>query len=257
MIKYIILGIIQGLTESLPLDTQSHIYLLKNLLNTKAFNNPILNIGILLAIIIIFRKEITKLTKAFCLYFIKKDNKKYQTKFKETILIFICAIFITIAKIFFLNKFEITSTKNIIINFIINAILLFFIKKNKNSINKPLTYKKALLIGLLELTSLIPGISQITITLFLMYIFKQNTKTSFRYTFLIYLLSNIIPITLNISHLSLTTYDSINYCIGILTNTIISYFTILYLEDLLHKNKVWKLSIYCILIALFTTIWFR
>ena len=67
MIKYIILGIIQGLTESLPLDTQSHIYLLKNLLNTKAFNNPILNIGILLAIIIIFRKEITKLTKAFCL----------------------------------------------------------------------------------------------------------------------------------------------------------------------------------------------
>lgn len=259
MIKYIILGIIQGLTEPLPINTTAHISLLKNLLNTKAFNTPLLNIGILISIIIILKDFIKNLLKSLTFYFIKKDKKKYKSNIKELILIIFCSLFISIGKIIFLNKFTITTNKQIIISFILNALLLIFLKKyrKENSQNDKLSYKKAILIGILELIGICPYISQITLTLFLFYLFRQDIKTTFKYTFLIYFLSNFVPIIINISNLTLNQSENIYYIIGIITNTLTSFFIINWLQKLLKNNKIWKLSSYCILIAIFTLIWFR
>ena len=82
-IKYIILGIIQGITEPLPISSSGHIYLFKNIFGTELFNTLnfeiISNFGSFLAIAFIFRKDIIKLLKETFNYLFIKD-KKYKSK---------------------------------------------------------------------------------------------------------------------------------------------------------------------------------
>ena len=61
-IKYIILGILQGITEPLPISSSGHIFLFKALFNTNMFNDfnleIFLNFASFIAIFIIFKNDI-------------------------------------------------------------------------------------------------------------------------------------------------------------------------------------------------------
>ena len=84
---YLILGIIQGFTEPLPISSSGHIFLFKNIFNTNMFNDLnfeiIANFGSFLAILFIFRKSIIDLVTAFFTYIFKKEKRKENlSKFK-------------------------------------------------------------------------------------------------------------------------------------------------------------------------------
>lgn len=82
LIKYIILGIIQGFTEPLPISSSGHIFLIKNLFNTNMFNDLnleiFLNFASFIAIFIIFNKDIIRLIKGFFTYISSKGKKCYK-----------------------------------------------------------------------------------------------------------------------------------------------------------------------------------
>ena len=66
-LKYIILGIIQGITEPLPISSSGHLLIFKELFNTNMFNDlnfeVMVNFGSFIAILIIFWKEKNKSSK--------------------------------------------------------------------------------------------------------------------------------------------------------------------------------------------------
>ena len=136
LIKYAILGIIQGLTEPLPISSSGHLLVFKNLFNTNMFNDLnfeiVVNFASFIAILFIFRKDIIKLIKSFFLYlFGQKDNrKKYKDDFKYCMLIVIGSIPVGIAGILFKDKIEsILATPKIVgFAFLITALALFIIK---------------------------------------------------------------------------------------------------------------------------------
>ena len=72
-IKYIILGIIQGITEPLPISSSGHLLIFRELFNTNMFNDLnfeiIVNFASFLAISFIYRKNIIKLIKDSINYF--------------------------------------------------------------------------------------------------------------------------------------------------------------------------------------------
>ena len=77
MLKYIVLGLIQGLTETIPVSSSGHLMILKRLMDVNVDFDTIAiltNFGSLIAIIILFWNNLVKLVKNFFIYLFKKDK---------------------------------------------------------------------------------------------------------------------------------------------------------------------------------------
>ena len=112
LIKYVILGIIQGLTEPLPISSSGHLLIFRELFNTNMFNDlnfeVMVNFGSFIAILIIFWKDIVRLVTNFFKYLFadKKDKKKYYEDFKYCMLIVVGSIPVGIIGLIFKDKIE-------------------------------------------------------------------------------------------------------------------------------------------------------
>ena len=87
-LSYALLGLLQGVTEPIPVSSSGHLRLFLEIFKIKSTDlnfEIIVNFGSLLAILFIFRKDIIKLIKNFFNYLLKKD-KKYLPDFKYSLL---------------------------------------------------------------------------------------------------------------------------------------------------------------------------
>ena len=133
-LKYIILGIIQGLTEPLPISSSGHLVIFKNLFNLDSLNDLnfeiIVNFASFLAISFIYRKDIIKLIKDNINY-LKTKNYKYENSFKYILLIILACIPAGILGLLFKDKIDLISTnvKYIGIALLITSLALFIVRK--------------------------------------------------------------------------------------------------------------------------------
>jgi len=134
-IKYIILGIIQGITEPLPVSSSGHIFLFKNLFNTELFNTLnfeiISNFGSFLAILFIFRYDIIKLIKNFFTFIFNKEKRNdNKDGFMYVIKMMISTIPVGISGILFNDYLEsnYTSLKMLACSFMFTALMLYIVR---------------------------------------------------------------------------------------------------------------------------------
>lgn len=175
MIEVLILSLIQGVTEFIPVSSSSHLILISHLLKFDEQSLAIdvsLHIGSFLAILFYFRKEIINF---------------YQNK-ELFIKIFLSSIPVLIVGFLLIQTNLIDKIRNIEViawTTIIFGILLFVSDKFKlkNEVYKDFTLKSALIIGTFQVLSLVPGVSRsgITITAARILNFKRfdSAKISF------------------------------------------------------------------------------
>ncbi|MCI8394712.1 MAG: UDP pyrophosphate phosphatase [Bacilli bacterium] len=268
LLEYIIFGIIQGLTEPLPISSSGHLVLLKNIFNTNLFSDLnfeiVVNFGSFLAILIIFWKDILNLIQAFFQYvFQKEKRKKYTADFKYCLLILIGSVPVGIAGILLKDQVEslLSGVKVLGIAFLITSIALFLVRNAKGTKkDHDITYKDAIIIGLLQMVALFPGISRSGTVLVGCLLCGLERETSLKYTFMLYFPVSIASMGLgvldimesgNISHLILP------YTCGLIASGVITYFSYQWLSNWVKKGKLWKFSIYCFLLSIFIFIYFR
>lgn len=162
----IILGIIQGLTEFLPVSSSGHLLLFYEIFGIKGDTillSIIFHIATLLAVVIYYRKEIIKLIKnPFC-----KTNIKLVITTIFTVIVYLLfrplidktfngeylfIFFILTAVILYISDY--VAEKNVILKRQINMPI------NYNITNLPITYKQAIIIGISQGLACIPGISR-------------------------------------------------------------------------------------------------
>ncbi len=265
---YIILGIIQGFTEPLPISSSGHLVLFKNLFNTKMLNDVnfeiVVNFGSFIAIFLIFWKDILKLITAFFGYiFQKKKRKVYEKDFKYCLLIILGSIPVGIAGLLFKDAVDTWSgnMKLLGFSFLITAFMLFLVRKcNGKKEDYDISYKDAIFIGLLQMVALIPGISRSGTVLVGCLLCKISRKASLKYTFMLYLPVSVASMGLGVFDLFKSGNLSslfIPYTLGLFVAGIVTYFSYRWLSKLVQNGKLWKFAIYCFLLSLFVLFYFR
>ncbi len=267
ILTYIILGIIQGITEPLPISSSGHIYLFKNVFNTNIFNSLnfeiISNFGSFLAIFIIFWKDIKELIIAFFSYIFKADTRsKNIKKFWYCIFIIISTIPVGITGILFKNKLEnLYSLNGLAIAFLITALALFIVRNIKGTKeDDDITLKDAIIIGLFQAVTIIPGISRSGTVLVACLLCGLKRDTALKYTFILYFPVSVATLLLGVSDLANTaelTNMIIPYLAGMVAAGVITYFSYQWLSNWVKNGKLWKFSIYCLCLAIFIFIYFR
>ena len=175
MIEIIILSLVQGVTEFLPISSSSHLIIISNYLNLENQSLVVdvsLHIGSFIAVVVYFKKDIFNFIK----------NKEFLFK------ILISSIPVLLIGFFLVQTNLIEKIRNIKIiawTTLLFGILLFFSDKFKleKSIDNNFNYKSAIFIGFFQVLSLIPGVSRsgiaITAARFLNYKRVDSAKISF------------------------------------------------------------------------------
>ena len=259
IIKYIILGIIQGFTEPLPISSSGHVYILRNILNIGELTDLnfeiIVNFGSLIAILLIYYKDIKKLVTNFFKYFTIK-NEETKNDFKYCLLIILGVIPIGIVGFLFKDQIEnfLNSTKIIGISFLITALFLYLVRNIKGKKDdKQLTWKDAIIIGIVQIIAVIPGISRSGSTLITALFCNIKRESALKYSFMLY-----IPISVGTTLLGikdLITMPNIHemiipYGLSFIASLIVSFFTLKWFMNVVKKGKFIYFSIYCLTIGL-------
>ena len=268
LLKYIFLAIIQGLTEPLPISSSGHMFLFKSLFNTNMFNDLnyeiICNFGSFLAILYLFKKDVIKLIKSFFTFIFKKEKRNTnKSMFLYCIYIIISTIPVIITGFLFKDYIE-NKFSNIIFlgfAFLLTALSLFLVRNIKgNKDDNDITLKDAIIIGLFEAVTIIPGISRSGTVLVACLICKLKRETALKYTFMLYFPVSLGAMVLSVSDLleSNTLVKMIlPYTLGIIIAGIITYLSYNWLANWVKKGKLKYFAIYCLLLALFIFIYFR
>lgn len=266
IIKYIFLGILQGLTEPLPISSSGHIYICKALFNTSLFSDLnleiFLNFASFIAILIILRKDIFDIIKG-SLKYIRYRREKDKKKFKYLLLMIISTIPVGVIGLIFNQSLSDLLSKNVFIvgfGFIVTALALILVmNEDGKKDDDEITYMDAILIGLCQAVSIVPGISRCGVVLVACLLCGLKKEASLKYTFMLYLpvsvgtmilgIGDVITIGIDISLL-------IYYLIGMVFACITTYISYKWLSKLLVGGKLWAYSIYLFAVALFTIIYF-
>lgn len=189
--KAIVLGIIQGTTEFIPISSTAHLRIIPALLGWKdigAAYTAVIQIGTLIATLIYFRKDIFSLTEGFIQAFKKKD---FLTNYESRIfiLIIIGTIPISVCGLLFKRFIEGEARGLYVISaaLILLAVVLYIAEKvsSKKKDLSEITVKDGIVIGCAQALALIPGSSRsgVTITAGLFRGLKRDVAA--RYSFLL------------------------------------------------------------------------
>jgi len=244
LLQAIILGIIQGITEWLPISSSAHLVILEHLFKIKeplAFT-AVLHFSSLIAILIIFRKSINNIISSL----IELDLKSENSKMAFYILIGTMPILLSgyLLKDLF-NKFF-TNLFLVGIALTINGLILLISQLNLN--NKKLNMKNTFIIGLTQALALIPGISRSGITISTGLLQGINKEKVATFSFLL----AIIPI-IGATFLNLKTIEITNYSLLIISSIItliISLISLKFLLNIIKKAKFHYFGYYCLILGL-------
>lgn len=270
MIKYVvytILGFIQGFTEPLPISSSGHLMLFNYVFNVDFLNDVnfliISNFASFLAILFIFRKDIIVLTKSFFTYLRKKDKRKeLKSKYKYCWLIIIGTIPVCITGLLLKDFVEKDVSPQFLgVAFLITSLSLFIVRNLKGKKNdEDITYKDTFLIGLLQAITICPGISRSGTVLVGCLLCGLSRPAALKYTFMLYFPVSIASMSLEI--IDLLKIPNLNeliplYGTGFIVAGIVTLISYKWLSKLVKEGKLWKFSIYTMILALFIFIYFR
>ena len=266
LIEYLLLGILQGITEPIPVSSSGHLLILQTII--EKFHQgldinfevlaTITNFGSLIAIIIIFWKDIVSLVESFFKYIFKKDrSKKVSNDFSYCLKIIIATIpagvmGLVATKLGLLVKLE-ENVKFIGLMLLLTALFLFLIRNFKGKKDRDkITFMDSIVVGLCQMISIIPGISRSGATIVGGMFRNIKRESAFNFSFILYIPISIATSILGVKDLfdmTISTGDMILYIIAALMALIFTYIFTKWFSKIVKEGKLIYFSIYCVILG--------
>lgn len=256
-LEAIILGLIQGLTEFLPVSSSGHLSIGKFLFGIEQNNltfEVVVHTATVLSTIVVFRKSIWNLVKGLFTF-------KYNSETEYICKILVSLIPVMIVGLFFKDYVEQIFGSGLLvvgIALFVTSLLLFLSERLSPKNPKPLSYKSAFIMGLAQAVAVIPGLSRSgsTISAGLLCGVDKNKVTEFSF------LMVLIPI-LGESFLQLVSGDlsiastsigAMPLLLGFLSAFLSGLFACKVMISIVRKAKLSWFAIYCLIAALFSIV---
>ena len=254
----IILGLIQGVTEFLPVSSSGHLELTKAILGTDTLPQEsllftiVLHFATALSTLVVFRKEVVALVKGL---FVLRWNT--ETKFSLNILISM----IPAALIGFFLEDILATLFNGAIAFVgimlwVTAFLLYWANKAKPT-DKAVSYRNAFGIGVAQAVALLPGISRSGATISTAVLLGVDKDKAARFSFLM-----VVPLILGkMAHSMLggtidyTGENAIALGAGFLVAFISGCAACTWMMTLVRQSKLTYFAAYCFAVGLIALVW--
>ncbi len=253
IIDAIILGIIQGLTEFLPVSSSGHLEIGKALLGNESMPEESLMITVVLhfatalSTIVVFRKDIGDILRGL-FQFKWNDETIFSMK------IIISMIPAALVGLFFEEQLETLFGGSLLfVGFmlLITALLLWLADKAKNT-GKPVSYSNAFVIGVSQAIALLPGISRSGATISTSVLLGNDKAKAARFSFLM-----VVPLILGkiakdllFGDLSNTTMEVTPLLAGFIAAFIAGFAACTWMIQLVRKSKLSYFAIYCFIVGL-------
>lgn len=264
IIQALILGIIQGLTELLPVSSSAHLNVLPWLLNwtenanfVADFNGSFdvaLHFGTLIAIGIFFFKDWLVLIKAGFKKVVKKEDSTEGKMFwyivAATIPAGILALVLDkISETIIGDNFKLEMGLIAAALIIMGIILAIVDKKAENKYKyEDINMKQSLLIGVSQaIAAAFPGVSRSGITMTIARLLKVDRESAAKFSFLLSTPIVAAAVLVDITEFALT---SIPFWIGVLSSFIVGLIVVKFLMDYLKKGSFKVFAIYRILLGI-------
>jgi len=250
-LQALLLGIIQGLTEFLPVSSSGHLEIGHALLNIKEENNLLfvldVHVATVLSTIVVFRKDIGTLLRDL-FKFKNNESTIYIAK------LLVSSIPIVIIGLFFKEEIESFFTGNLFFvgcMLLLTACLLTLTTFVKGS-GKEITFPKALLIGIAQTCAVLPGISRSGATIATGLLLKAKKEDIARFSFLMVLIPILGAAVIDIYHgeFNSSQVDSIPLIVGFFGAFISGLLACSLMIKIVKRGKLIYFAIYCALIGL-------
>ncbi len=246
ILALVFLGLLQGLTEFLPVSSSGHLVLFGKLFGVSEtlFVSIILHLATLFSVIIVFRKQIWQIIK----------NPFSPLSINLCLATIPTCIIALILMPFVGEAFE---GKFLAFSFLISAILLFFAeKKNIPFKNKPLDHKGAIIMGIAQGLAIFPGISRSGTTISAGLFAGRDKKECANFSFLMSVPIILLSLFLEIFEFATTdiflSVSWIGLSLSFLIAFLVGIFSIKLMIKLTQNSSLKYFSLYLVLIAIFT-----
>ena len=253
IIDAIVLGIIQGLTEFLPVSSSGHLELGKAILGDNSIPEEsllftvVLHFATALSTIVIFRKDIWEIIKGLFQF---KNNE--ETIFSLKIII--SMIPAVLVGLFFEEQLEQLFGGDVsFVGFmlLITAVLLWFADKAMST-RKPVSMSNAFVIGIAQAIAMLPGISRSGATISTSVLLGNDKTKAARFSFLmvIPLIFGKIAKDLLSGDLTFSSENSLAIGLGFIAAFISGLFACTWMISLVKKSKLSYFAVYCVIVGL-------
>ena len=250
LLEAIILGIVQGLTEFLPVSSSGHIEIAKVLLGSSQEQSLLMTIVLhaatALSTIFVFREDIKEIIRGLLQF---TWNKEFQFSLK----IIISMIPATLIGLFFENEIELLFSGEILLvgcMLLVTGLLLFLADKAENT-NQIVNFFHALIIGVSQAIAILPGVSRSGATISTSVLLGIDREKAARFSFLM-----VVPLILGKMGKDIISGDILiesatlmPLLTGFTAAFITGLFACKWMIQLVKKSKLKSFSFYCFLVG--------
>ncbi|MFA6800901.1 MAG: undecaprenyl-diphosphate phosphatase [Acholeplasmataceae bacterium] len=254
ILKYIILGIIQGITEIFPVSSSGHLTIFSRFLGMDLSNLTIFlmitNTGSFLALLFFFRNDIKNLITGTWKY-ITKGNQAFKEDFFYILKLLIAVIPIGIVGLL-IKDYLPNDLLTVGFSLIITGALLFYVYHTRNTKwQQDITWKNALIIGAFQAFGVLPGISRSGITMIGGLTQKIELKKILKFSFLSYIIVSVPVMILGFyeAYHASESIDYVGYGLAFIMSFIFSLISVKLLYQYVKVKNLIVFSIYCVIVG--------
>jgi undecaprenyl-diphosphatase len=250
IIKAIVLGVIQGIAEFLPVSSSGHLLVTRNLMDlgdVPVLFDILLHVATLIVVIFVFREKIYVLFRSLFRWMFRKSDKSDAGNLKTVILILVATFFTGIIGVV-INDLEFFQNPRVVsIFFIVTALILWLTRyvkpRNEYSVPGP---KEGVLLGIAQGFGVIPGISRSGITISAALLGGIDREKAGEISFIISIPAILGALLLEMKDGAqlMSEVSPAALIIGFVTTMIVGYFSLILLMKLIKSGRFYLFSFY-------------